>query len=84
MQRGSSFTVRRPTGEPDNDNDGMGYMVEETDWFECIVPEGIVPVNQDGEVAQFLLLEPDELATRLHRDEFTLETALVLQATLGA
>ena len=84
VQRGGSFTVRRPTGEPDNDNDGMGYMVEETDWFECIVPEGIVPVNQDGEVAQFLLLEPDELATRLHRDEFTLEAALVLQATLGA
>ena len=83
VQRGGSFTVRRPTGEPDDDDDGIGYMVEVTDWFECTVPEGIVPVNQDGEVAQFLLLEPDELVARSHRNEFTLEAALVLVAALG-
>ena len=83
VKRGGRFTVRRPTGEPDNDNDGMAYMVEETDWFQCTVPEGIVPVNQDGEVAQFLPLEPDELVARLHRNEFTLEAALVLVAALG-
>lgn len=81
VQRGGSFTVRRPTGEPDDD--GIGYIVEDTDWFECTVPEGIVPVNQDGEVAQFLLLEPEELVARLHRNEFTLEAALVLVAALG-
>ena len=80
-----SFTVRQPTGEPDDDddNDGMAYMVEETDWFQCTVPDGVVPVNRDGEVAQFLLLEPDELVARLHRNEFTLEAALVLVAALG-
>ncbi len=91
-----SFTVRRPTDEPDdhddndndNDNDGnhhgIGYMVEDTDWFECTVPDGMGPVNQDGEVAQFLQLAPGELVARLHRNEFTLEAALVLVAALGA
>ena len=85
VQRGGSITVRRPTGEPDDDDnhDGIGYMVEETDWYHCIVPDGMVPVNQDGEVAQFLLLTPSELAARLHRNEFTLEAALVLVAALG-
>ena len=81
VQCGGSFTVRRPTGEADDN--GIGYMVEETDWFECTVPEGIAPVNQDGEVVQFLLLEPDELVARSHRNEFTLEAALVLVAALG-
>lgn len=86
VQRGGSFTVRRPTGEPDDggEPDGIGYMVEDTDWYHCTVPEGVVPVNQDGEVAQFLLLTPDELVDRLHRSEFTLEAALVLVAALGA
>ena len=83
VQRGGSFTVRRPTGEPDDDDDGIGYMVEVTDWFQCTVPDGTAPVNQDGEVAQFLLLEPDDLVARLHRNEFTLEAALVLVAALG-
>ena len=61
----------------------MGYMVEGTDWYHCTVPDGVVPVNQDGEVAQFLLLTPSELVARLHRNEFTLEAALVLVAALG-
>jgi hypothetical protein len=42
----------------------------------------VVPVNQDGEVAQFALLEPHELVARLHRNEFTLEAALVLVAVM--
>ena len=90
VQLGGSFIVRRPTDEPDDhdDNDGnhhgIGYMVEATDWFHCTVPEGMAPVNQDGEVAQFLLLEPHDLVARLHRNEFTLEAALVLVEALQA
>ena len=85
VQYGGSFTVRRPTGEPDGggEPDSMGYMIEDTDWYQCTVPDGVVPVNQDGEVAQFLLLAPDELVARLHRNEFTLEAALVLVAAMG-
>jgi 8-oxo-dGTP pyrophosphatase MutT (NUDIX family) len=81
VQRGGSITVRRPTGE--HDDDGMGYMIEETDWFHCIVPDDVVPVNQDGEVVQFQLLKPLELIARLRRNEFTLEAALILVAALG-
>ena len=86
VQYGGSFTVQRPTGELDDDGepDSAGYMVEDTDWFFCTVPDGVVPVNQDGEVAQFLPLEPDELVARLHRNEFTLEAALVLVAAFPA
>ena len=83
VKYGGRFTVRRPTSKPDDGDDydnGVGYVVEITDWFECTVPDGTMPVNQDGEVAQFLLLEPDELVARLHRNEFTLEAALVLAA----
>ncbi len=89
VQHGGRFTVRRPTDEPDDDYEnssvgvGVGYMIEDTDWYHCTVPDGLVPVNQDGEVAQFALLAPDELVARLHRNEFTLEAALVLVAALG-
>ncbi len=85
VQHGGSVTVRRPSGEPDDDDarGGVGYMVEDTDWYHCTVPDGLVPVNQDGEVAQFLLLTPNELVARLHRNDFTLEAALVLVQALG-
>lgn len=61
---------------------GIGYMVEAIDWFDCTVPEGLLPVNQDGEVAQFELLEPKALVERLQRDEFTLEASMILVAAL--
>ena len=35
-------------------------------------------VNQDGEVAQFRLMPPDEVLARLHAHEFTTEAALIL------
>lgn len=94
VQHGGRFTVRRPTDEPDDKSEnsaagapigmgiGIGYMVEDTDWYHCTVPDGSVPVNQDGEVALFALLAPDELVARLHCNEFTLEAALVLVAAL--
>jgi 8-oxo-dGTP pyrophosphatase MutT (NUDIX family) len=62
---------------------GLGYMVEEIDWFSATVPEGLLPVNQDGEVERFELLQPDELVARLQRDEFTLEASMILVAALG-
>ncbi len=61
---------------------GIGYMVEVIDWFEGVVPNGVVPVNQDGEVAQFQLLEMPELVERLQRNEFTLEASMILVAAL--
>jgi 8-oxo-dGTP pyrophosphatase MutT (NUDIX family) len=61
---------------------GLGYVVEAIDWFEATVPDGLVPLNQDGEVVQFECLTPGQLADRLHQDAFTLEAALILAAAL--
>ena len=61
---------------------GIGYMVEVIDWFEGVVPDGVVPVNQDGEVAQFQLLRMPELVERLQRNEFTLEASMILVPAL--
>jgi 8-oxo-dGTP pyrophosphatase MutT (NUDIX family) len=73
LQHGGRVTVRRPT-----DSGAGGYVVEHVEWYRCVVPDGVVPANQDGEVAQFQLLRPDEVRARLERDEFTIEAALVL------
>ncbi|MES3000185.1 MAG: NUDIX domain-containing protein [Pseudomonadota bacterium] len=60
-----------------------GYVVEHIEWYRCVVPDGVVPQNQDGEVERFELLAPDEVAGRIARDAFTLEAALVLAACAG-
>lgn len=78
VQRGR-LDFRRPS----DDGGGAGYLVESIDWFSATVPDGMAPVNQDGEVAQFALLGRDELAQRLAQGVFTLEAALILAAWLG-
>jgi 8-oxo-dGTP pyrophosphatase MutT (NUDIX family) len=74
LRRSDGMTVRRPVRE--------GYMVEHIEVYEAVVPEGLVPVNQDGEVARFERLAPEALWQRLAADEFTLEAALMLAAGL--
>ena len=64
------FTVRRPLAE--------GHMVEHIEMFEALAPAGLVPQNQDGEVARFECLMPAELVERLHAEAFTLEAAAIL------
>ena len=68
--------------KPASQEADAGYVVEQIDWYDCIVPDTALPVNQDGEVAQFLLLGRTELIERLQRDEFTIEAALILVAAL--
>ena len=82
VRHGGSVTVQRPTGE--GGNCGIGYMVETTDWYRCTVPDGMAPVNQDGEVAQFELLDAQALVGRLENDAFTLEASLILVAALAS
>ena len=75
LERLDSFgaiTVRRPVAD--------GYMVERIEMFDARLPAGVVPANQDGEVAGFELLEPAALRERLQADRFTLEAALILRA----
>jgi ADP-ribose pyrophosphatase YjhB (NUDIX family) len=73
LRNGGRLLTRRPSGE-----DANGYVVEWIHWYACVVPEGIEPRNQDGEVAQFALRSPQEVAAQLLGDEFTLEAAVVL------
>ncbi len=88
MAYGGRITVTRPSGDEGPQFDdaralGIGYLVESTDWFQATVPDGVVPVNQDGEVAQFELLDEQALVARLQNNEFTLEAALILVAALS-
>ena len=69
------ITVRRPVVE--------GYMVEHIDMFEAIVPNGLLPVNQDGEVERFECLKRASLVERLHAHAFTPEAAMILASWLS-
>ena len=60
-----------------------GYMVERIDWFRAAVPQGMVPVNQDGEVERFEALPSAEVQARLAAGAFTPEAALVLAGFYG-
>ena len=64
--------------QPARDGGGAGYVVEDISWSSCIVPDGVVPVNQDGEVAQFKLMASDDVLAAIQRGEFTTEAALIL------
>jgi 8-oxo-dGTP pyrophosphatase MutT (NUDIX family) len=74
VARGGRVTTRRPS----DDSGGAGYVIEHIDWYRAVVPDGMVPVNQDGEVQQFELLDRAALLERLHGNAFTQEAALIL------
>jgi len=74
LQRVDRITIRRPVSE--------GYMVEHIDAFEAVLPEGMQPANQDGEVERFECLAPPDLVDRLADGRFTLEAALMLAVSL--
>ena len=60
-----------------------GYMQEFIEWYAATVPDGLTPINQDGEVAQFVLMDEAQLLVTLQRGEFTLEAALIFASVLG-
>ncbi len=71
VRPGGHFVVQRPNGR----DGGIGYVVERIDWFTCMLADGLVPTNQDGEVAQFALMDAQELRERLQANAFTLDAA---------
>ena len=79
LARGGVLAIRQPA----RDGNGAGYVVEDIDWFTCTVPDGVLPVNQDGEVAQFVLMTSGEVMAAMQRGEFTTEAALILIELLG-
>ena len=78
LAAGGTVRIQRPA----TDGGGCGYVVEQIDWFSCVVPEGVTPVNQDGEVDEFRLMTQAELLERMSRNEFTLEAALIIWQAL--
>jgi 8-oxo-dGTP pyrophosphatase MutT (NUDIX family) len=74
LLRGGALSIRKPS----IDGNGAGYVVEDIDWFSCTLPDGLIPDNQDGEVAQFRLMTPDDVITAMQRGEFTMEASLIL------
>ncbi|GAB3469120.1 hypothetical protein GCM10011496_00450 [Polaromonas eurypsychrophila] len=76
--RGGHVDIRRPC----DDGHGAGYVVERIDWYHCTVPDGQVPVNQDGEVEQFVLMDASEMLQKMYAGEFTSEAALIQAALL--
>jgi 8-oxo-dGTP pyrophosphatase MutT (NUDIX family) len=51
--------------------------------YDIEVPASFTPTCQDGEVAEFMLLSPEQAATRLAAGEFTWDAGLVTAAWLG-
>ena len=82
LAHGGCVGFRRPSGGDGNEQD-IGYTMEDIDWFHAVLPEGVVPQNQDGEVEQFVLLERAALEPMLEQGLFTLEAALVVAAFWG-
>ena len=80
---GGVLSIRQPARDDDGGGGGAGYVVEDIDWFTCTVPDGVLPVKQDGEVAQFVLMTSDEVISAMQRGEFTLEAALILAEVMG-
>ena len=73
---------RQSNCRPSSDG-AAGYMQEFIDWYTCLVPDGLMPVNQDGEVAQFALMDEAQLLAAMQRGEFTLEAALIFASVLN-
>ena len=62
---------------------GQGAEQGITRFMSATVPEGVVPVNQDGEVAQFALMGAAQLLEAVQGGAFTLEASLILAAVMG-
>ncbi len=73
---------RQSNCRPSSDG-ASGYMQEFIEWYVATVPDGMTPVNQDGEVAQFVLMDTQELVAAMQRGEFTTEAALIMARVLG-
>ncbi|MDR3369876.1 NUDIX domain-containing protein [Rhodoferax sp.] len=76
LHAGGRLQVARPNAK----DGGVGYVVEHIDWFMGLIPDDVTPINQDGEVAQFALLNWTELMSQLEANAFTLDAALIFSA----
>lgn len=78
LHYGGRIVTRRPMPEL-----AHGYVVEVIDWCTGTLPDGVVPRNQDGEVAAFRAVPPPEVTALLEQDALTIDAALVLLAAFS-
>ena len=65
------------------DSEYGGYMVEMGHWYEKVLPSTFEPVNQDGEVQEFLLCTEEEIKGYMLMDALAPESAWVLARYFG-
>ena len=72
---------RQSNCRPSSDG-AAGYMQEFIEWYVVTLPDGLMPINQDGEVAQFALIDQAHLLAGMQRGEFTLEASLIMASLM--
>ena len=72
---------RQSNCRPSSDG-AAGYMQEFIEWYVVTLPDGLMPINQDGEVAQFALIDEAQLLAGMQRGEFTLEASLIMASLM--
>lgn len=60
-----------------------GYQVEDVLVSDCVLPDGVAPSNQDGEVSEIRLASLDEVAAMLEADDFTQEAEACILDSLA-
>lgn len=78
LRAGGTIALRMP----DNDTDPIGYVIEDLHWFKAVLLPDVEPVNQDGEVAQFKLVDQATLLAMLESNAFTTDASLILAQCL--
>ena len=79
LRPGPTLWSRRPLP----DGGGQGYLSERLLCAQLTLPEGLRPVNQDGEVQAFALWRPHELREGIAQGLLTLDAARILMRVLA-
>lgn len=74
LEQGLTLRESRPVN-------GSSHMLEDLLSWDITLPAEVIPVNQDGEVAQFACLHWAQVQNLLEQDGLTLEAALVIGAS---
>ncbi len=69
---------RLESRRPVPDGGGLGYLDERLITLQALLPEGVRPRNQDGEVQAFALWRREEVDEAIRRGQLTLDAARLL------
>lgn len=78
VRKGEMFVVQCPIDERIG-----GYMIEQCHWYTAQLADDVLPVNQDGEVAEFVLLSPEDMVQAMLAGDCAAEAALIFARVMG-